>query len=176
MTIWLLEVLYSYPRTLHTMSVCWQDILLFQGPYLPACALGIAGTYYGVGAPDSAVNPFIKIRAKELQLFYELVYFGSSTLTKFSIAFTILRICTMKRYRYALYGASKYLSTMRGSGLHIQVNRANRSQQWEPWPSLRLAPWFFSSPTASHSQQDGTQSCSYSPIIHRFKRPRIWLT
>lgn len=55
----------------------------------------------------------MKIRAKELQLLYELIYFGSSTLTKFSIAFTILRICTQNRYRFALYGASKYLSVTR---------------------------------------------------------------
>lgn len=55
----------------------------------------------------------MKVRAKELQLLYELIYFGSSTLTKFSIAFTILRIATQRRYRFALFGASKYLSTMR---------------------------------------------------------------
>lgn len=73
-------------------------------PYIPACIIAIVGTYYGVGAPDDALpNSFIKIRAKQLQLIYELVYFGSSTLTKFSIGFTILRICKQRRYAYAIY-------------------------------------------------------------------------
>ncbi|KAM0255730.1 hypothetical protein ACHAQJ_005484 [Trichoderma viride] len=120
------------------------------GPYLPACALGIAGTYYGVGAPDSAVNPFMKIRASELQLFYELVYFGSSTLTKFSIAFTILRICTMKRYRYALYGSMGAMAlTALGALIFLFSDCRPFATRWNPKLGSCWAPapqgWFIMS-------------------------------
>ncbi|PNP48630.1 hypothetical protein TGAMA5MH_00321 [Trichoderma gamsii] len=104
------------------------------GPYLPACALAIAGTYYGVGAPDDAVTPFMKIRAKELQLLYELIYFGSSTLTKFSIAFTILRICTKNRYRFALYGAMGTMAlTAFGALIFLFSDCRPFATRWNPF-------------------------------------------
>ncbi|KAI1322614.1 hypothetical protein F5Y16DRAFT_385933 [Xylariaceae sp. FL0255] len=83
----------------------FDDYLAVAGfvPYLPACVIGIVGTYYGVGAPDSDIDPFLKIKASEYQLIYELVYFGSSMLTKVSIVFTILRICENKMYKYLMY-------------------------------------------------------------------------
>ncbi|KAL7782670.1 hypothetical protein V8C37DRAFT_397762 [Trichoderma ceciliae] len=119
-------------------------------PYLPACAIGIAGTYYGVGAPDSDVNPFMKIRAKELQLFYEMVYFGSSTLTKFSIAFTILRICTMKRYKYAMYGSMGAMAlTALGALIFLFSDCKPFATRWNPKLGHCWAPapdgWFIMS-------------------------------
>ncbi|PON24196.1 hypothetical protein TGAM01_v206884 [Trichoderma gamsii] len=120
------------------------------GPYLPACALAIAGTYYGVGAPDDAVTPFMKIRAKELQLLYELIYFGSSTLTKFSIAFTILRICTKNRYRFALYGAMGTMAlTAFGALIFLFSDCRPFATRWNPFLGKCWAPapngWFIMS-------------------------------
>ncbi|KAL7892979.1 hypothetical protein HDV63DRAFT_180088 [Trichoderma sp. SZMC 28014] len=120
------------------------------GPYLPACALAIAGTYYGVGAPDSAVTPFMKVRAKELQLLYELIYFGSSTLTKFSIAFTILRIATQRRYRFALFGAMGTMAlTAFGALVFLFSDCRPFATRWNPFLGKCWAPapngWFIMS-------------------------------
>lgn len=72
-------------------------------PYLPAAGIGIASAYFGVGSSDAIVSPFLKIKAKQFLLFYELVYFTSSTLTKLSIIFTIMRICTERKYMWTMY-------------------------------------------------------------------------
>ncbi|KAH6645423.1 hypothetical protein BKA67DRAFT_526976 [Truncatella angustata] len=119
-------------------------------PYLPCCIIGIIGTYYGVGAPDSAVNPFMKIRAKEFQLLYELVYFGSSTLTKFSIAFTIMRICKERRYVYAMYGAMGGMAlTAFGALIFLFADCKPFATRWNPALGSCWAPapdgWFIMS-------------------------------
>lgn len=61
-----------------------------------------------MGAPDSYLEQFemadfIVIRGKELLIFYEIMYYGASTITKYAIAFTILQICVQKRYVYLMY-------------------------------------------------------------------------
>lgn len=39
----------------------------------------------------------------EYLILYELIYYASSTLTKFAIAVTILYICVERRYKYLMY-------------------------------------------------------------------------
>jgi hypothetical protein len=40
----------------------------------------------------------------EYLILYELIYYASSTITKFAIAVTILYICVERRYKYIMYG------------------------------------------------------------------------
>lgn len=47
---------------------------------------------------------FITVRGMEYLIFYELIYYASSTITKFAIAVTILYICVERRYKYLMYG------------------------------------------------------------------------
>ncbi|KAI0147558.1 hypothetical protein GGR57DRAFT_476015 [Xylariaceae sp. FL1272] len=103
------------------------------GPYLPACVIGIVGTYYGIGAPDDAIDPFIKIKAKEYQLIYELVYFTSTTATKFSIVFTIMRICKQNYFKYIMYAVIATIgASSTGSLVFLFVDCKPFATRWNP--------------------------------------------
>lgn len=62
------------------------------------------------------------------------------------------------------------------SGLPMQVNHPDKSRQWASWPSLHLVLSSFSSPTASHLQQDGIRNCSYSLLPQCFESLHTCLT
>lgn len=71
--------------------------------------MGVLAVRYGVGAHDAYLDKFplqefIRIRGREYLLYYEMTYYGSSSITKFSIAFMILQICVQKKYVYFMYG------------------------------------------------------------------------
>ncbi|EKJ75857.1 hypothetical protein FPSE_04037 [Fusarium pseudograminearum CS3096] len=94
-------------------DVKWRlnDYLAVAGflPYIPAAVLGALSVHYGVGASDAYLNHyemrnFITVRGMEYLIFYELIYYASSTITKFAIAVTILYICVERRYKYIMYG------------------------------------------------------------------------
>ncbi|KAH7182421.1 uncharacterized protein B0J16DRAFT_321202 [Fusarium flagelliforme] len=77
-------------------------------PYIPASVLGILSVHYGIGATDTTLNTypnrnFLTVRGMEYLILYELIYYASSTLTKFAIAVTILYICVERRYKYIMY-------------------------------------------------------------------------
>ncbi|XEV04983.1 hypothetical protein FSHL1_010270 [Fusarium sambucinum] len=78
-------------------------------PYIPAAVLGALSVHYGVGATDEYLDKFemrnfITVRGMEYLILYELIYYASSTITKFAIAVTILYICVERRYKYIMYG------------------------------------------------------------------------
>ncbi|KAM0489827.1 hypothetical protein ACHAP8_012177 [Fusarium lateritium] len=78
-------------------------------PYIPAAVLGALSVHYGVGATDEYLDKFemrnfITVRGMEYLILYELIYYASSTITKFAIAVTILYICVDRRYKYIMYG------------------------------------------------------------------------
>ncbi|KAH7020232.1 hypothetical protein EDB80DRAFT_633595 [Ilyonectria destructans] len=78
-------------------------------PFIPASVMGVLAVRYGVGAHDAYLDKFplqefIRIRGREYLLYYEMTYYGSSSITKFSIAFMILQICVQKKYVYFMYG------------------------------------------------------------------------
>ncbi|RGP71774.1 integral membrane [Fusarium sporotrichioides] len=94
-------------------DVQWRlnDYLAVVGflPYIPAAVLGALSVHYGVGATDTYLDTFemrnfITVRGMEYLILYELIYYASSTITKFAIAVTILYICVERRYKYIMYG------------------------------------------------------------------------
>ncbi|OBS20407.1 hypothetical protein FPOA_06778 [Fusarium poae] len=77
-------------------------------PYISAAILGALSVHYGVGATDDYLDKFemhnyITVRGMEYLILYELIYYASSTITKFAIAVTILYICVERRYKYIMY-------------------------------------------------------------------------
>ena len=81
---------------------------IIQLPYIPASVLGVLAVHYGIGATDATLNTypnrnFLTVRGMEYLILYELIYYASSTLTKFAIAVTILYICVERRYKYIMY-------------------------------------------------------------------------
>ncbi|RYP22904.1 hypothetical protein DL767_008952 [Monosporascus sp. MG133] len=82
-----------------------EDFLAVIGflPFIPAGAFGVLAAKYGIGARDADVNELLKIRGREYALLFELLYYISSTITKFAIGLTILRICTRRRYKYIIW-------------------------------------------------------------------------
>ncbi|KAH7139778.1 hypothetical protein B0J13DRAFT_447691 [Dactylonectria estremocensis] len=85
----------------------WLAVLGFL-PFIPASVLGVLSIRYGIGARDSFLDKFplqefLRVRGREYLLYYELTYYASSSITKFSIAFMILQICVQKKYVYVMY-------------------------------------------------------------------------
>ncbi|KAM0475681.1 hypothetical protein ACHAP7_007178 [Fusarium lateritium] len=77
-------------------------------PFVVASVFGVLCVHYGVGATDTYLDQFemrnfLTVRGMEYLLLYELIYYASSTITKFAIAVTILYICVEKRYKYIMY-------------------------------------------------------------------------
>ncbi|KAM0238321.1 hypothetical protein ACHAP5_008726 [Fusarium lateritium] len=77
-------------------------------PFAVASVFGVLCVHYGVGATDTYLDQFemrnfLTVRGMEYLLLYELIYYASSTITKFAIAVTILYICVEKRYKYIMY-------------------------------------------------------------------------
>lgn len=64
---------------------------------------------YGLGAWDVQVPEgqllLYQTRTKENMLYFELIYFGASLLTKLSMALMILRLTTEKKYSYIIWGS-----------------------------------------------------------------------
>ena len=70
---------------------------------IPACTFAILATQYGLGTPDSELNDELRARAS-LYLSYWLVsYTVSTNLAKTGIAAALLRLTTLRRYRYPIY-------------------------------------------------------------------------
>ncbi|RGP72354.1 integral membrane [Fusarium longipes] len=93
-------------------DVKWRlnDYLAVVGflPYIPASVLGALCVHYGIGATDAHLDTyemrnFITVRGMEYLILYELIYYASSTITKFAIAVTILYICVERQYKYIMY-------------------------------------------------------------------------
>ncbi|KAL7624934.1 hypothetical protein AAE478_004148 [Parahypoxylon ruwenzoriense] len=74
-----------------------------QLPYIPSAAFAILATHYGLGTEDGRLNMFLKIRAAEYILYYQIIYYVSSTITKVAIAFTLLRLFQAKVIRYIIH-------------------------------------------------------------------------
>lgn len=76
---------------------------MYQLPYIPSIAFAILATHYGLGTPDSELNMFLKIRAGEYMLYFQIIYYVSSTITKIAIAFTMLRLFQKKFVRWIIH-------------------------------------------------------------------------
>ncbi|KXJ89114.1 hypothetical protein Micbo1qcDRAFT_122325 [Microdochium bolleyi] len=89
----------------------WDDYLAIAGylPFVPSCVFAIIGVQYGLGAWDSQIPEgqlhLYQARTKENMVYFELIYFGASLLTKFSMALMILRLSNEKKYSYTIWGS-----------------------------------------------------------------------
>ncbi|KPM35797.1 hypothetical protein AK830_g10770 [Neonectria ditissima] len=107
-------------------------------PFIPASVLGVLAVRYGVGAHDSYLDnfpakEFLLIRGKEYLLFYEITYYGASSITKFAIAFMILQICVQKKYVYFMYGLMAVMSlTICGCMVWLFINCVPFAANWNP--------------------------------------------
>ncbi|KAF7555295.1 hypothetical protein G7Z17_g2291 [Cylindrodendrum hubeiense] len=105
-------------------------------PFIPASVMGVLAVRYGVGAHDSylakfPMDEFIRIRGKEYLLYYEMTYYGASSITKFSIAFMILQICVQKKYVYFMYCIMAIMAvTMAGCMIWLFSNCVPFAANW----------------------------------------------
>lgn len=76
--------------------------------FIPSSIFAIICCYYGMGVPSQNIDPekepFLTIKAYELMIFFEFIYFGSSCVTKASIAFMVLRLCERQRFKTVFIG------------------------------------------------------------------------
>lgn len=110
----------------------------WQIPFIPASVLGVLAVRFGIGASDKYLDQFemkdfILVRGKEYLMLYELIYYGSSSLTKYAIAFTILNICMRRRYAYAMYAIMGLMATsIAGCLVYFFVNCRPIMAYWNP--------------------------------------------
>ncbi|KAG8169535.1 hypothetical protein KVR01_000280 [Diaporthe batatas] len=72
-----------------------EDYLALFGtlPFLPSVVFAVYAARYGVGSHDNAIpSPLYLIRATEYVIFWEILYFISSTIIKCAIGFTCIRL------------------------------------------------------------------------------------
>ena len=55
-------------------------------------------THYGLGTEDAKLNTLKLIRAGEYTIYFQILYYISSTITKNAIAFTMLRLFSNKAW------------------------------------------------------------------------------
>ncbi|KAK8088283.1 hypothetical protein PG997_003244 [Apiospora hydei] len=81
------------------------DYLVVVGffPYIPATVFGVCAVRYGVGSRDEQIpNPLYQMRAFEYIIYWEVLYFISSTIIKCAIGITCIRIDRRRRITYSI--------------------------------------------------------------------------
>lgn len=74
---------------------------LNQVLFIPSIVWAIIAVHYGVGMRDTYLtSPLYVVRAGEYIIFWEVLYFISSTLIKSAIGFTCIRLDQRKRVTY----------------------------------------------------------------------------
>lgn len=69
--------------------------------FIPSIVWAIIAVHYGVGLRDANLpSPLYAVRAGECIIYWEIMYFVSSTLIKSAIGFTCIRIDQRKRVTY----------------------------------------------------------------------------
>lgn len=70
---------------------------------MPACTFGILAIRYGLGTPDSELTDELRARASIHLSYWLISYTVSTNLAKAGIAVALLRLTTLRRYRYPIY-------------------------------------------------------------------------
>lgn len=69
-----------------------------QLPFLPSVVFAVYAARYGVGSHDADLpSQLYLIRATEYEIYWEVLYFISSTIIKCAIGFTCIRLDRRKR-------------------------------------------------------------------------------
>ena len=71
---------------------------MIQLPYIPTTAFAIKATHYGLATKDAELNTFKLMRAGEYTIYFQILYYVASSITKVAIAFTVLRLFSRKRW------------------------------------------------------------------------------
>ncbi|KAG9251087.1 uncharacterized protein F5Z01DRAFT_331881 [Emericellopsis atlantica] len=88
----------------------WDDLSAVAGwlPFCPSVVFLIMATYYGLGASDSQVPDgqlkYYQVICKEYMFYFEMIYFGSSVLTKLSMAIMIVRLSSTTFFTRIIWG------------------------------------------------------------------------
>ncbi|KAI0593535.1 hypothetical protein F4775DRAFT_577476 [Biscogniauxia sp. FL1348] len=118
----------------------WDDVLALGGylTFVPSNVLGVMSTYFGLGSLDSSLDSskqqLLEIRAIEYFMYYEILYFAASSLTKVSITLTVLRICPKPSlYRWIAIGNAAMMITAAGiAGVFVLTNCRPIFVYWNP--------------------------------------------
>lgn len=113
----------------------WDDWLAGFGllAFVAACCFTIVGAYYGLGSPDSKLDPSQKALALELVFFFQLAEAAFTILVKASIAVFLIRLTTQKRYHYPLWFV--IIATIAGCvvpGVVVVTLCKPLAAQWDP--------------------------------------------
>lgn len=83
-----------------------------QIAFITSSVFAVKAAYYGLGTPDSELNDFLMVRCAEYMLYSQVTYGVSMPLVKASVVFTLVRITTDWRFRWALYAMQFLASVM----------------------------------------------------------------
>ncbi|KAI2623127.1 hypothetical protein GGR54DRAFT_37667 [Hypoxylon sp. NC1633] len=102
---WLSVALRSFVRARLTNGFQWDDwiMLVAQANFTVSCVLIIVGVSDGLGRHDKSLDQFHEIQALMYQALATATYVLNMWLIKLSIGIFLLRLATLKRYKYTLY-------------------------------------------------------------------------
>lgn len=102
-------------------------------PFVFCCSFAIYSAHYGVGSPDSKLNPFLMIRAAEYVFYWQLNYAISAPLVKASIGVAVMRLTQERRYRYLLWAVMLIPAATTFAGTIMLVSLCHPvAAQWNP--------------------------------------------
>ncbi|ROV90811.1 hypothetical protein VPNG_09854 [Cytospora leucostoma] len=114
----------------------WDDLLAVGGfiVYVPSSVFGILSTRYGLGARDGDVSNLMEIRLTEYFMYFEILYFAASVMTKVSITLTVLRLCEKKPVyrRIAIGNAVMMIVAASAAGAFVLTNCRPFNSYWNP--------------------------------------------
>ncbi|KAK7736706.1 hypothetical protein SLS53_006916 [Cytospora paraplurivora] len=105
-----------------------------QVVFVPSNVFGILATHYGLGAGDDDVNDLLAIRLTEYFMYFEILYFAASVMTKVSITLTVLRLCEKKPVyrRIAIGNAVMMIVAASAAGAFVLTNCRPFNSYWNP--------------------------------------------
>lgn len=114
--------------------------------FIPSSILAVICCYYGMGVPSKNIDPerepFLTIKAYELMICFEFIYFGSSCVTKASIAFMVLRLCERQSFIRTVFIGNMVLMGVSAVAIVIFVfgNCIPFAGTWNPHLSVSPRP------------------------------------
>ncbi|KAK8058853.1 hypothetical protein PG994_009301 [Apiospora phragmitis] len=103
-------------------------------PYIPASVFGVCAVRYGVGSYDEQLpNPLYQMRAFEYIIYWELLYFISSTIIECAIGVTCIRIDRRRRITYSItFYMCLMIATAIGALIFVFANCRPFAANWNP--------------------------------------------
>ncbi|KXJ92992.1 hypothetical protein Micbo1qcDRAFT_232643 [Microdochium bolleyi] len=102
---WISVILRTYVRGFLTKGFLADDwwMLAAQANFTVSCAFILRGCFYGLGRHNKSLSVYDEVNSIKWQALATATYVLNMWLIKMSIGIFLLRIATLKRYRYTLY-------------------------------------------------------------------------